>query len=125
MLYRDREELLLAAQETFGYETVLRHRAQTMRAQYTADLFAAAFLSFAAVGRKIAAKWRDAVLRRKAVAELTRMSDYELRDIGIGRGDIASAVDGIGAYAPEEIEARDYAKAAVPANENGKSAKAA
>lgn len=31
---------------------------------------------------------------RKAINELSSLNDYELRDIGIGRGDIRSVVEG-------------------------------
>jgi uncharacterized protein YjiS (DUF1127 family) len=33
-------------------------------------------------------------IQRKAVKELNQLSDYELRDIGISRGDILSVVRG-------------------------------
>ncbi len=32
------------------------------------------------------------IARRKAIASLERMSDHQLRDIGIGRGDIDNVV---------------------------------
>ncbi|OYW31367.1 MAG: hypothetical protein B7Z51_05335 [Methyloversatilis sp. 12-65-5] len=37
---------------------------------------------------------RDARRRRRARAELRAMNDLELRDIGLGRSDVSSVLDG-------------------------------
>ena len=38
------------------------------------------------------ARWRK---RRRAIAELSQLSDHMLKDIGVARGDIRSLVDGL------------------------------
>ena len=38
------------------------------------------------------ARWRE---RRRSVAELSRLSDHMLKDIGVSRGEIRAAVDGL------------------------------
>lgn len=38
------------------------------------------------------ARWRN---RRRAIGELSRLSDHMLKDIGVARGDIRDVVDGL------------------------------
>ena len=43
---------------------------------------------------KLLQKWKEASEKRKAYNELHKMSDYQLKDIGLTRGNIREAVYG-------------------------------
>ncbi|HLW28546.1 MAG TPA: DUF1127 domain-containing protein [Kiloniellales bacterium] len=67
---------------------ILLRDAQTLRAQYIAQLFGRLFRKLGFGGAEEASVRR---LYKQTVRELSKLDDHELRDLGIGRGQIHSA----------------------------------
>ncbi len=72
-----------------GHSVASAPRRDMVRPPLAARLFAAIGLGFAAVARKIAAHAE----RRAVLEELSRLSDRELADIGLTRGDLLLVFD--------------------------------
>ena len=73
---------------TYSTENVLHQSAGVRFAIAVADAIANHVQSFAA-------SFYQASLRRRTINELQRLSDHQLRDIGVHRGDIAELADSL------------------------------
>jgi uncharacterized protein YjiS (DUF1127 family) len=69
-------------------------RARDERAEATRAMFGQFFAALRRISSQLGTLHRERRARRQAVAELHRLNNYELKDIGLRRGDIESAVFG-------------------------------
>ena len=96
--------------------TALIRAAQADRAEAMARLFGGAFRALTGwIARTVVTPLRDARRMEAEYAQLTRMSDRQLSDIGLSRSGIAHAV----------VHGRDDAPAAANANKPADARKAA